>query len=375
MAEDAADPGLRPLLAEALEARRVVVRRPPRTRALGEDLHRVGSQLDRAVDRLVDPARGGDVRADQHSQASSRFASSATSAFCVRVSGTISSTWAAPLQIPATSAVDEHRGRDVPVLSDHGLTQLVRQDAAAVGEREQDVVPLRQEADRRGRVRRREWRARRVVERLAVLVAVCRQAVEGRLEVADAEAGPRGDVGLRSRPECAQVAAHELGACGSYLDSLWLCVWLVRGRGSGRPGRRLARVEEVCVPAHRVHHPAPVGLLQIRMRAAQVRENFLVADSVVAHEGAHPVERCHGAVEMQRPEPCVHVLERGVEDGVIARRDEVQRPPHDRRLEDLAALHCAFERLAPEALEARPEAEVRRRGPLRLQADEPLHRA
>ena len=66
VAEDAADPGLGALLAEAVEARRVVVRRPPRARALREDLHRVGADLDRAVDRLVDPAGGGDVRADQH---------------------------------------------------------------------------------------------------------------------------------------------------------------------------------------------------------------------------------------------------------------------------------------------------------------------
>src|SRR5205823_8462556 len=62
VAEDTADAGLCPLRTKPLEARRVVVRRPPRAWALGEDLHRVGVQLDRAVDRLVDPARGRDVR-------------------------------------------------------------------------------------------------------------------------------------------------------------------------------------------------------------------------------------------------------------------------------------------------------------------------
>src|SRR5262245_19833839 len=84
-----AHPGVGALLAEALEALRVVVRRPPRARALGEDLHRVGTEVDGTVDRLVDPTGGGDVRADQHqrSQASSRTASSWTSRRQTRGSG------------------------------------------------------------------------------------------------------------------------------------------------------------------------------------------------------------------------------------------------------------------------------------------------
>ncbi len=66
MAEHAAHPGRGPLLPEPLEARRVVVRRPPGARALREDLNRVGVDRDSAVDRPVDPAGGGDVRSDLH---------------------------------------------------------------------------------------------------------------------------------------------------------------------------------------------------------------------------------------------------------------------------------------------------------------------
>jgi hypothetical protein len=64
--DDGGDPRLGGAFPEALEVRRIVVRRPPRPGALREDLHCVAAQRLGPVDRGVDPAGGGDVTADQH---------------------------------------------------------------------------------------------------------------------------------------------------------------------------------------------------------------------------------------------------------------------------------------------------------------------
>ena len=128
----------------------------------------------------------------------------------------------------------------------------------------------------------RQRRAWPVVEHAALLGPVRGQAVERVLEVADAEAGPVGDVSLRGWTERAQVTVHELGARTRRVDGLRLVVGLVPRRRSRRPERRLAGVEKVPVPARRVHHPAAVDLGEIRMRGPQVREEFRVTDRTVA---------------------------------------------------------------------------------------------
>jgi hypothetical protein len=66
VAEDAPHSGLGAPLAETVEGRRVVVRRPPHARALREELEGVGADRDRAVNGGVDAAGGGDVCADLH---------------------------------------------------------------------------------------------------------------------------------------------------------------------------------------------------------------------------------------------------------------------------------------------------------------------
>ena len=66
MAEDAVDPGLRAPLLEALERRGVVVRRPPRARALREDLDRVAADRLDAIDGRVDAAGRRDVSPELH---------------------------------------------------------------------------------------------------------------------------------------------------------------------------------------------------------------------------------------------------------------------------------------------------------------------
>src|SRR5262249_23035734 len=66
VADDAADAGLRAPLPEALEGLRLVVRGPPHARALREHLHGVAADRLDPVDRRVDAACAGDVRADLH---------------------------------------------------------------------------------------------------------------------------------------------------------------------------------------------------------------------------------------------------------------------------------------------------------------------
>src|SRR5215213_1077115 len=68
----------------------------------------------------------------------------------------------------------------------------------------------------------------------------------------------------------------------------------------------------------------------------------------------------------------VRLAHPGPKERVVARRDEAQRLPHHGGLEDGASRELALERLAPEARRARPDADVRRRRPLRLHSDQAL---
>ena len=60
------------------------------------------------------------------------------------------------------------------------------------------------------------------------------------------------------------------------------------------------------------------------------------------------------------------------ERAVVARRDEVERRAHERRLHDRVSPERTREVFAPEALEPRPERVVGGRCPLRLEPREPL---
>ena len=66
MAGDVLHPRLTPARPEALELLRLVLGRPPHPRALGEDLHRVPSDLLDPVDRLRDAAGGGYMSTEEH---------------------------------------------------------------------------------------------------------------------------------------------------------------------------------------------------------------------------------------------------------------------------------------------------------------------
>src|SRR5436305_8733717 len=106
-----------------------------------------------------------------------------------------------------------------------------------------------------------------------------------------------------------------------------------------------------------------------------------IVDRVGEGEPAVPGERPRTgdrlgcmAVDLEIP-PEGEVAERREEDRVVGGGDEVERPSHDGRLHHVAAHYGPLERAAPEVDRSRPETDVRRRRPLRLQARDPLDRA
>ena len=121
-------------------------------------------------------------------------------------------------------------------------------------EREQDVVPLRKEANGRNhRVRGRERRPRDVEELTAVLVAETAQwfeELERRGDLGGVHHAPRDHVAPRRRPEGRQVAAQHLGP-RLHRDVL---VRLVEGDepavGTRTPQRSLVMVDEICGGPH-----------------------------------------------------------------------------------------------------------------------------
>ena len=84
-----------------------------------------------------------------------------------------------------------------------------------------------------------------------------------------------------------------------------------------------------------------------------------------AHRGSE-------ALRLRRLPTGDHLAHRRAEEPVVPQSDEMQRLPHHRRLDHRPTRELALERLAPEARRARPDADIRRRRPLRLHADEML---
>ncbi len=75
-----------------------------------------------------------------------------------------------------------------------------------------------------------------------------------------------------------------------------------------------------------------------------------------------------------RPEDSAELAPRGRDRPEVARRDDVQRPALEQRLDEPPTRQRPGELVALEALEPRPERQVRARRGLRLQAAEPLDR-
>ena len=102
------------------------------------------------------------------------------------------------------------------------------------------------------------------------------------------------------------------------------------------------------------------------------RSRYASASAVVTGPRGERAHRRREALRDGRLVREVRLAERRPEERVVTPRDEVQRLPHHGRLDDGGARELALERLAPEARGARPDADVRRRRPLRLHPDQAL---
>jgi len=238
---------------------------------------------------------------------------------------------------------------------------------------EQGRVPGRQEAWRCRRVGRGKRGTGQVEQFLAVLVPEPPQlhAFESRLDVADREHGPVGDVRLRRRPERGQVAADEQREpflAGDVLIADPVLGRRVKVGAPLLPGSGGRHPDEVEVDADTACPLAPEELLDL-----------LPAAWTVGEKPAYAPGRRRHIVRLVRvdslPPAPARVANRDGERPVIALGDQVDRRAHQRRLDDRPALERAGQRVTLQALHARPEPEVHRRRVLRLKAGNSLERS
>ena len=200
--------------------------------------------------------------------------------------------------------------------------------------REEDLVPARQEADRRRLSPGGEGRAREIEEEATVLVFERSQpeGLEGGIEVAKRDAAPGREVGAGRGPEGAQVAAHEVQAslrrCGQgRLDA-------AEGRDPGRrPERRLGCLLEPGEDEQPVELAKGLGVDRHREGPVVSEEREELAPG---HAAAPPeLDRLpDGFVRrpLDAPGPHRHdrLLHGGGEERIVARADEVERRAHER---------------------------------------------
>jgi hypothetical protein len=251
----------------------------------------------------------------------------------------------------------------------------LREDLRASTVDEERRVPHRQEAHRRRRVLGRQRQAREVDELLALLVLEAAQleALENTRDVRLRDPGPACDVVGPRRAEPGEVPANQ------NLDPLMLADLLrahpVLGErvdvgAAAIPGPRGRYADEVeeeadAVPRGRVRLEDAVQL-GLRQRAVrEVRPGL--ADSrldlpPIGLVGFDPL------LAPPAPDP-------DDERPVVALGDEMDRRPHQRPLDDGLPAQRAGELVPLEALEPRPEPDVRRGRVLRLDPADPFQRA
>ena len=246
----------------------------------------------------------------------------------------------------------------------------LREHAGPVRPSEQRVVPLREEANGRGSLRIRQWSARgtsRSSRPLLVAEAAQRlEPVERPLDLRHVHHRPGDDVAARGGPERREVATEDLGARLRRVMRLGL---LDRDEASLRtpvPERRLVMVQQVGAHTRRTPGAARFDAGE-PVLALEERERLGRGDGCPTPRALAPMAR---AASRPTSPTGVRLALRCAYQRIVASRHEMQRLPHRRRLDDRRSSQLALERLAPKARRARPDADVRRRRPLRLHADE-----
>ncbi len=119
--------------------------------------------------------------------------------------------------------------------------------------------------------------------------------------------------------------------------------------------------------------PEGFGAVEVDAVLAQEERAYLGAGARLAAERADGVVQAVAEIGRVGSKPR-RFADGGAEPRVVGERHEMDRPAHEHGADDPVREQCALERLSPEALDARPEADVRCRSPLRLQAGDALDR-
>jgi hypothetical protein len=266
-------------------------------------------------------------------------------------------------------AVHEERLLHVGVRAEDGGAVVVGQQRAAV---EQGVVPLRQEAHRRWSIGGRDRASRHVVELTALLVAEAPKPVERVRKVANPHPRPVRDLGPRRRPEGRQVPPHELAA-GSFRIDLRIFDRDEEGSLRRFPQAALGRVNDAALEPERI--PDTVRPLDVHPVLALEPLGDLGAGARLGGEfpEGHDQARC-GLLRCRRDPPRGRDIERGAEQRVVGGREQVHGASHQHATKDDLSHQRPLQRLAPEALDSCPEADVGCGRPLRLETCDPLER-
>ena len=195
-----------------------------------------------------------------------------------------------------------------------------------------------------------------------------------------ADAGPVGEVVARRRPERGEVAARQVLERLVLADRRWAEPVLgererVRATFVHVPDGG-ARTSSTSTPLQASPAGAPGGSNSRRRStiSSRLRVVPLTSSRSAAFAAARSTRSECGWRTRSHHCRCALADPDG-ERPVVARRHEVDRAAHERRLNDRAPLERAVERVALEAVEARPEADVRVRRVLVLDAADPLERA
>ena len=193
-------------------------------------------------------------------------------------------------------------------------------------------------------------------------------SLQGPVDLRDVHPAPGEDVAPRRGPERREIAAEDLGARLRRFVHLRLVERDEAALGTPVPQRRLVVVVKMGACPRGAPRPSRSDAGE-PVLALEIRERLRCRDGAVLSERPHRGRKTLRRLRLRREDRLAH---RRAHEPVVARRDEVERLPHGRRLDDAAARELALERLAAKARCSRPDADVGRRRPLRLHPDEAL---
>ena len=184
---------------------------------------------------------------------------------------------------------------------------------------------------------------------------------------------PRCEVGSRRRPERSEVPLHEVHECVGDRRPAEARSPKPHAAGEAPLGRVRQRLE-------RDQMPKPRQVAEVLDLAGRPAALFEERDELACRPRLTANVRPDRRDELRRGlraavRPRRDLLAQGGRvERVVPRADEVERPAHQRALDDLPAPERPRQVRSLESLEPRPERDVRRGNPLRLERGDPLDR-